>query len=233
VVLLVSYGDIDFLLTGDIQERAESAIVARGEEVAAEILKVPHHGSSTSSSPDFLTAVSPSEAIISADPTVYGHPHDETLQRLANVGANIWRTDEDGTIIVTTNGITYTIRADLRTTPATTPTGTVAPWHTLFMPLILRVPAPSVATPTLSPTPSVTATLTPTPTYTPRATATLSPTATPTESGGGDTVYITNTGTKYHRDGCRYLSESKIPKTCAWVKANGYEACKVCEPYCP
>jgi len=88
-------------------------------------------------------------------------------------------------------------------------------------------------------TPSATATRTPSPTathtFTPTATNTVKPTATrtPTTDDGGGTVYITATGTKYHRWGCSYLGKSAIAKTCAWVKANGYTPCSRCNPYCP
>ena len=59
------------------------------------------------------------------------------------------------------------------------------------------------------------------------------PTATATAAPSDGIVYITNTGTRYHRDGCRYLSESKIAITCSWATAHDYTACSVCRPYCP
>lgn len=90
-------------------------------------------------------------------------------------------------------------------------------------------------TPTPTSTPSRTATPSATTWYvTSTPTRTSSPTATRTATPGGSTgiVYITNTGTKYHRDGCRYLASSKIAKTCSWVISHGYTACSVCKPVC-
>ena len=105
-------------------------------------------------------------------------------------------------------------------TTTTTPTATQAPTQT--------------STATRTHTTQPTNTTVPTRTASPRPTNTTAPTATRTATASsGGTVYITNTGAKYHRWGCRYLSESAIPKSCSWVKANGYTPCGVCKPYCP
>jgi competence protein ComEC len=109
VVLLVQHGSVDFLFTGDIDSTQETTVVARGTPVAAEILKVAHHGSAYSSSDSFLAAVDPNEAVISVGSNPYGHPANETLSRLTAAGARIWRTDQSGTIVITSNGITYTV----------------------------------------------------------------------------------------------------------------------------
>jgi len=103
VVLLVRDGTKRFLFTGDIDAAIEAAVVARGTPVAAEVLKVAHHGSNYSSSTSFLAAVQPQDAVISVGPNSYGHPGAETLARLAAAGATIHRTDQEGTIIITTD----------------------------------------------------------------------------------------------------------------------------------
>jgi len=176
VVLRVSYGSVDFLLTGDAETGAENRMLASGYPLEAEILKVAHHGSRYSSSADFLSAVQPEVAIISvgAD-NPYGHPHPETLSRLQAVGAKIYRTDEQGTIIVMTDGSTYSVSASQALT------------YTVFLPIILKghQPAPPVATPT----PTTTATPA-TPTLTPTATPTLTPTPTETPTGNLVITYI-------------------------------------------
>jgi hypothetical protein len=103
----------------------------------------------------------------------------------------------------------------------------------VYLPLAAKPagPTPTVThTPRLATTPTRTNTVRPT--NTPTWTSTAQPSATSTTSLGG-TVYITATGNRYHRAGCRYLGSSAIPKTCAWVDANGYTACSVCDPYCP
>ena len=84
--------------------------MARGTPVAAEVLKVAHHGSKYSSGADFLAAVQATDAIISVGPNPYGHPTDETLARLAAAGARVWRTDVAGTVTVISNGLGYSIR---------------------------------------------------------------------------------------------------------------------------
>lgn len=109
VVLRVSYGSIDFLLTGDAETGAEDRMLKSGLSLEAEILKVAHHGSSSSSSPDFLSAVSPEIAVISVGPNQYGHPSEQTLSRLRAIGATICRTDQHGTITITTDGSTYSV----------------------------------------------------------------------------------------------------------------------------
>ena len=111
VVVQLSYGEVDFLFTGDAELEAESEILARGyccTEVT--VLKVGHHGSSSSTSEDFLRAVAPEIAVISLGrDNPYGHPHEETLDRLAAAGAKIFRTDLAGSIVITTDGICHQI----------------------------------------------------------------------------------------------------------------------------
>jgi len=110
VVLRISYGTIDFLFTGDIESEAEAEILARGRTVEAEILKVAHHGSQYSSTAPFLTAVDPEMAVISVGPNSYGHPTAEAIQRLRDADATIYRTDLNGTIVVITDGTTYSVQ---------------------------------------------------------------------------------------------------------------------------
>jgi competence protein ComEC len=113
VVLRISYDTIDFLFTGDIESEAEAKILARGRTVEAEILKVAHHGSGSSSTALFLAQVDPEIAVISVGASnPYGHPDPETLARLYDAGATIYRTDLQGTIVVTTDGTTYSVRRE-------------------------------------------------------------------------------------------------------------------------
>ena len=88
IVLKVIYGDVSFLLTGDIFVKAELEMLSRGVDVRSTVLKVPHHGSRTSSSQEFVEQVGPSVAVISvgAD-NRFGHPHAETLEVLGRVRA--------------------------------------------------------------------------------------------------------------------------------------------------
>ena len=105
LVLRLVYGESSFLFMGDADKDAEAGILASGLPVQASIMKVGHHGSNTASSPAFLAQVKPAIAIYMAGlGNPYGHPHAETLAALAAVGAQIYGTDLNGTITVTTDG---------------------------------------------------------------------------------------------------------------------------------
>lgn len=101
IVLKVTYGEMDVLFTGDIEAEIEHELVEKGADLEAEILKVAHHGSKTSTTLEFVEAVSPHYAIISVgENNAYGHPAASTLYHLAAVEAEVYRTDEDGDITV-------------------------------------------------------------------------------------------------------------------------------------
>lgn len=116
IVALLSVGEIDVLLTGDAESTAENAMLAAaasgGYSLQSEVLKVGHHGSSSSSSAAFLQAVDPISAIISVGSNSYGHPTQAVLDRLNAVGAEVYRTDRDsvnGAIVMVTDGASYKI----------------------------------------------------------------------------------------------------------------------------
>jgi len=107
VVCRLSDGNVNFLFTGDAGGLSEAALKG---SLDAEILKVGHHGSRTSTSSAFLSRVKPQVAVISVGTgNSYGHPTPETLQRLSSAGAKVYRTDLNGNIVVTTDGITYSV----------------------------------------------------------------------------------------------------------------------------
>lgn len=105
VVIHLQFGEISFLLSGDIETPVESALVQAGAPLKATILKSPHHGSKTSSSDPFLEAVDPQIVVVSvgAD-NRFGHPAPEVLERYEARGLTVLRTDEDGTIEFSTDG---------------------------------------------------------------------------------------------------------------------------------
>jgi len=109
VVLKVIYGSKAFLFTGDISSTIEATVIARNTPLASDVLKVAHHGSAYSSSPDFLASVQPKEAVISVGANSYGHPSVDTIARLQASGARVWQTDLNGNIIVNSDGIIFTI----------------------------------------------------------------------------------------------------------------------------
>lgn len=105
-VIKVVYGDTSFLFTGDAEEYAEDLITG---DVDSDVLKVGHHGSSTSTGEAFLERVSPSYAVISCGlGNSYGHPHAETIEKLG--GIPVFRTDEMGTIVATSDGSEISFR---------------------------------------------------------------------------------------------------------------------------
>lgn len=105
VVLKITLGETSFLLTGDAESQAEQDILDTGADVRADVLKVGHHGSYTSSSQKFLDAVHPHLAVISVgEGNSYGMPHKEPLQRLREMGVRVLRTDQLGPIVVCSDG---------------------------------------------------------------------------------------------------------------------------------
>ncbi|MCD4774582.1 MAG: MBL fold metallo-hydrolase [Candidatus Aegiribacteria sp.] len=111
IVLRVTYGSVSFLFTGDLETSGGENVILDAlnqgiiDDISADVLKVGHHGSYTSTSHSWLQAVDPNYAAIEVGyGNSYGHPHSEVIQRIENYGAFIYRTDQDGTFIMTTDG---------------------------------------------------------------------------------------------------------------------------------
>lgn len=116
IILKITYGETSFLFTGDAEREAEQAVLASGEDLAADVLKVGHHGSSTSTTYPFLRAVMPDYAVISVgEGNSYGHPADDTLSRLRDADVEIYRTDLQGDIICRSDGKEVTFETGRRT----------------------------------------------------------------------------------------------------------------------
>ena len=104
-VMKIEYGKTSFLFTGDAEKDVEKEILATNENISADILKVGHHGSSTSTTKDFLKKVNPSLGVISVgQDNTYNHPNDDTIKRLKENKVTIYRTDKDGTVILSSDG---------------------------------------------------------------------------------------------------------------------------------
>jgi competence protein ComEC len=115
VALRLSYGDVSFLFSADIRAEREVTLVHRGATLQANVLKVPHHGSNTSSCAQFLTAVNPDVAIVSVGAeNSYGHPHASVLEGLAASGAAVLTTKDCGTIELVTDGHELSVRTATR-----------------------------------------------------------------------------------------------------------------------
>lgn len=175
-VLKLTYGKVSFLFAGDAEATSESEMVNSGSDLSSTILKVGHHGSDSSTTAAFLRAVSPKYAVISVgEGNPYGHPSESTLERLRNAGVTVYRTDQNGNIVATSDGSTVKFTTS-------------------------------------------------------RAGSSKGAAPIPSESNSDVIVYITKTGSKYHRAGCRYLARSCIPIPLSEAKKLGYMPCSVCRP---
>ena len=111
IVTRVDYGSTSFLFTGDMEQEAEIDLLDAGADVKADVLKVGHHGSNTSSGYRFLYEVEPEYGVISVGTgNTYGHPHEQPLSRLLHAEATLFRTDYLGTVVARSDGseITFT-----------------------------------------------------------------------------------------------------------------------------
>jgi len=110
----LDFKDFSCLFTGGIEKEREGQLLKESRNnLKVDILKIAHHGSSSGSSPLFIKSVNPETGIISCGKgNQYGHPHQETLTLLQNLGINIYRTDLNGTILVETNGTDYQVSTE-------------------------------------------------------------------------------------------------------------------------
>ena len=110
VVLQIKLGERSILLTGDIEKATERSLIA-STQLKADVVKVPHHGSKTSSTDDFVLATKPTYAIISVGRnSMFGHPHKEVVERWQSNGASVLTTGHSGTITISTNGNDLVLR---------------------------------------------------------------------------------------------------------------------------
>ncbi len=100
-----TYGERSFLTTGDMEQEAEEALLQTGEDLSADVYALGHHGSKTSNSMDLLRKVQAEYYIAQAGyRNEYGHPHEEVLERVKKLGGTFLRSDQDGTVVFTTDG---------------------------------------------------------------------------------------------------------------------------------
>jgi len=111
IVSRLVYGQSEFLLTGDIEKKIENILLKRNLNLESDILKIPHHGSKTSSSYNFIKAINSDIAVISVgENNRYKHPHEDVLERLNNM--SVFRTDKNGDIIIFTDGDLIEIKTE-------------------------------------------------------------------------------------------------------------------------
>jgi competence protein ComEC len=112
LVLELRWRDVSMLLTGDIGKAVENDVAAATPPARLRVIKVPHHGSLTSSTPTFLRALHPAIAIVSAGrANHFGHPVPEVLDRYRAIGAEVFRTDRDGAVMLATDGHVVDVRS--------------------------------------------------------------------------------------------------------------------------
>lgn len=202
-VLKLAYGNNTFLFEGDAQEQSENEMINAGYNLKADVLKVGHHGSNTSSSSAFLAKVQPKYAVISVGKdNSYGHPANITIDSLTKIGAKVYRTDLAGTIIVESDGTNITINTIASEVQPRAPTTTSQP----------TAPAASSSTPS-----------------SPTVKAPPAPTA---STGLVHYVYNTKTK-KFHLPTCSHLpttNRADTQSTREDMINEGYSPCKFCNP---
>lgn len=211
VMVMLTYGDKKFLFTGDAEEEEERTVTA---DVKCDVLKVGHHGSSTSTSSAFLAAASPEYAVISCGMgNSYGHPHTETIDKLKKAGINIYRTDLQGDIVMTCDGENITVN----TQPSTAGGASSAESKSETTGSATTTVATKATTTTVRTTP---------------ATATEKP----AEDDPVSYSYVLNTNTmKIHRPSCSSVSQMSdenkgYTNDYDGAIAQGYVPCKRCKP---
>lgn len=123
IVLRVDFGETSFLFTGDMERSAEEDLLESGAWLEADVLKVGHHGSDTSTSYPFLREVDPDYAVISVgENNDYGHPSEDTLSRLRDDDVTVYRTDLQGDVVCTSDGTSLTFTVERNDGIQTNPT---------------------------------------------------------------------------------------------------------------
>ncbi|MFP4199404.1 MAG: MBL fold metallo-hydrolase [Halanaerobium sp.] len=112
LVFLLEYRQQKFLFTGDIEKEVEATLLKENPDLRVNLIKVPHHGSKTSSSKDFVEQLKPETAVIQVGDNHYGHPAAEVIELYQNQGARVYRNDLNGNLVVTADGSDYTVKVD-------------------------------------------------------------------------------------------------------------------------
>jgi beta-lactamase superfamily II metal-dependent hydrolase len=112
-ILKITLGEMDVIMTGDARTEVERAVLESGQDISAEILKIGHHGSKTSTSVKFLDAVDPIYALISCEVgNKHKHPTEKIMERLEERGIVVYRTDECGTVVLTITSTDVTFNCE-------------------------------------------------------------------------------------------------------------------------
>lgn len=191
-VIKMTYKKNKFMFTGDAEKINEDQILIDNKadlsNLKVDVLKVGHHGSTSSTSPAFAKALSPKYAVISVEKdNSYGHPDNIILNRLSQLGTKVYRTDLNGTIVIKSDGTNISVSNQNNEAPP-----------------VIKPPANNMEK--------------------------ISNPETTNDATKTKTVYITKTGTKYHSNGCSYLSSSKISISLDDAISKGFTPCSKCKP---
>lgn len=213
VGIRLTNGDNSFIMCGDAEAEAEQDIIAGQQDIASNVYKVDHHGSDTSSTAEFLDAVNPEYAVISCGTgNTYGHPTLSTLEKLRDRNIQVFRTDEQGTVVAVSDGKDITW--------STSPSTSMVPGEAKQDGNGEGAGADGQNTGDGDKD----------------GTSQEVPGAAVTEASGTDDggqsiiVHITKTGEKYHSAGCQYLKKSDIEISLEDAKARGLSPCSKCSP---
>lgn len=204
IVIHLEHGENSFLFSGDAGEEEELDILSTGRDISADVYKVGHHGSKTSTCEMFLQTIDPVYAVISVgEDNKYGHPAAEVLNRLRMHGVEVFRTDEQGGIIAVSDGETITWSSSpSESWQAGEPEGSAESDSGVVNNTVSDTNAQSVNSGVVA-------------------------SALGEAEVSDKIVHITETGTKYHAAGCKHL-KSDIEIELNKAIAEGYEPCKVC-----
>ncbi|MDL2300914.1 MBL fold metallo-hydrolase [Lachnospiraceae bacterium OttesenSCG-928-D06] len=253
IALRLEFGNTSFLFSGDAEEGAEADILATGLELQADVYKVGHHGSKSSSSLEFLDAINPTYAVISCEEgNSYGHPHAQTMNSLRERGISVYRTDEQGSLIVTSDGNSIQFNsAPSDTFKAGEPTGS-GQTEDAKKAVIEEAEVTDNATQNdvvngtvnnavndttnaaVNDTTNAAVNDTTNAAVNDTANVAVNDTATESVSNDKEITYILNTSTKkFHKSSCSYLPTTNRKDTTMSrdeIIQQGYAACKKCNP---
>lgn len=231
IILKVIYGETSFLFTGDAEYNAEQAVLNRGADLSANVLKVGHHGSDTSTGYQFLREIMPEYAIISCGKgNSYGHPTDTVLSRLRDADVKVYRTDLNGDITVTSDGKNVSVIANKSASndATMTPGSTVVSKPAETKPAETKPSTPSTpAAPTTPAAPS--APTTPPATEKPKEEA-------PAPAPVGQSYVLNTNSKKFHYPNCGSVKKMSaknrqdVVATRDSLIAQGYDPCGNCHP---
>lgn len=254
IALIVQNGKHKFLFTGDAGEDAEQDMLDSGMTLTADVYQAGHHGSKTSSSKDFLEAVNPTYAVIScAEGNEYGHPHAQTLNTFRAKGVQVFRTDEAGTIIASSDGkkLTFNVPASdtwkageptgSSTGSTTKSSGTTAQSGTAKSSEAAAQSGTAKSSGTTAQTEETKQPAAPqqeakqeSPTVQDSTPAIQEAEPAPAAPASTELTYVLNTKTKkFHKPSCSFLPTTNRKDTSESresVIAQGYEPCKKCNP---